>query len=77
MRRSDNRDEKIWRLIWLVVGILFAVAAIQAVCTGHIKMGKFGGEDIYSATDPIAFWLSVAFCALFGSIGIFFFLKKL
>jgi len=77
MRRFANKEDLIRQILALVVGILFVVTAIEAVCTGHIKMDQGGGVDISSAAHPVVFWMLLALCAMFGTFAVFALLKKL
>ena len=64
------------RILLLVVGMTFVVIAIVAIFTGHIRMGKGAGHNYSSATEPVGYWLSVAFYTAGGSVLIFGSLKK-
>jgi hypothetical protein len=52
-------------MILLAFGIVSAVIAIVAVCTGQMRTTR--SYELTPATDPLGFWVRVAVCAVLAA----------
>jgi hypothetical protein len=64
------------RMVLLLLGIFCAAKAIVAVCTGHMKLRRFGSYELTPATDPLGFWGRVAVCAVLATVAFLVVFRK-
>jgi hypothetical protein len=58
---SDAFNRKLRTVLTFVLGLLLALVAVFAVCTGHIGIGRVYYRDISAAENPGPFWSLVVF----------------
>ena len=66
-RPSQNKKDRIGRMLLLALGVLSAAIAMVAVCTGHMRTTRFSLHELTPATDPLGFWGRVAVCAVLAA----------
>ena len=69
---NEPRDDNplFWRIVSLLVALLFTVLAVLAIRRGHITVGRTVKLDFSASHDPVAYWTYVG---LYLAVAAFFF----
>ena len=61
MNELEKSKAAINKIGLVVIGAIFAVAAVAEICSGHVSVGRHYNIDIYESQKPALFWISVIF----------------
>ena len=76
IRASDMKTRKAWRrvldrLVFVIVGAMFAMFTFLAVRGGQIRVGRNGPDYVSVQDEPVRFWIYVAVGALMSGIAFY------
>jgi len=76
MASLEMKSAKTWRsvlsrLVFMVVGMMFAMFTFLAVHGGQIRLGRNSHEYISVQDEPVRFWIYVAVGAVMAGIAFY------
>jgi len=70
MKEPKEDNPLFWRIVNLLVALVFTVLAVLTIRRGHITVGRTVKHDFSASQDPTAFWTYVG---LYLVVATFFF----
>ena len=76
MEFSDMMTPKAWRrfssrIVFLIIGVMFAMITFIAVSGGQIHVDRFSPEYVSAQDEPVRFWIYVAIGAFMSGIAFY------